>query len=166
MKKPVITESTHYRRATREDVSLIHQLLKESAIEQGMLDEFFTTEADLLRDVFSQNPKANIFIVEYDGEAAGLTVFFYNFASFIGNAGVYIEDIFVRPAFQGKGIGKQIFKFLAQHALDEGCGLLEWMVHNENAQARRFYERMGAYAVDGWTVNRIKGNGLKKVVGM
>lgn len=156
----------NFRQATRDDVSLVHQLLKESAIEQGVLDEFFTTEADLLRDVFSQNPKANIFIVESGNEVAGITVFFYNFASFIGCSGVYIEDIYVRPAFQGKGIGKQIFKFLAQHALDEDCGLLEWMVLDENAQARKFYERMGAYSVDGWTVNRIKGDGLKKVVGM
>lgn len=153
------------RKAGREDVRLILQLLRESAIEQEIEDEFFTTGADLERDIFSQTPKANIFILEKDGETAGITVFFYNFASFIGCAGIYIEDIYVRPAFQGQGLGKEVFRLLAKHALDEGCGLLEWLVLNENHKAKGFYQKMGAYTVDGWTVNRVKGDALKKLAG-
>lgn len=155
----------HFRKATRSDAKLVLELLKESAIEQGIENEFFTTEIDLLRDVFCEVPRANILIVEYDGQVIGLTVFFFNFASFIGCAGIYIEDIYVRAKFQSKGFGKQILAYMAKYALENNCGLLEWLVHNENKRARSFYERMGAYAEDDWTVYRAKGNTLMMMAG-
>lgn len=159
------TDDVQFRQATRDDAALVIQLLRESAIEQGVEDEFFTTEADIRRYIFGDSPKATILIIEKSGETAGLTVFFYNFASFIGCAGIYIEDIYVRPAFQGLGIGKQVFQHLAHHALEQGCGLLEWMVLNDNEKARGFYQKLGAYAVDDWKVNRLKGAALKKMAG-
>jgi diamine N-acetyltransferase len=159
------TSNIQFRRAEKKDVKLVLQLLKESAIEQEIEHEFFTTEADLMRDVFGEIPKANIFIVEKGDEIAGITVFFYNFASFIGCAGIYIEDIYIRPAFQGQGLGKTVFQYLAKHAVEQGCGLLEWLVLDENHKAKGFYQKMGAYSVDGWTVNRVKGEALKKMAG-
>lgn len=151
----------HFRKATSSDAKLVLEMLKESAVEQAVQDEFFTTEADLLRDVFGEVPRANILIIEYDGQVIGLVIFFFNFASFIGCAGIYIEDIYVRKEFQSQGFGKQILSYMAEYALKNNCGLLEWLVHNENKRARSFYEKMGACAEDDWTVYRAKRDALK-----
>ncbi len=156
-----------FRSATASDTPLIIRLLRESARQQDVEGEFFTTEEDLLRDIFGKIPKAHILLVEQNGQTAGLAVFFYNFASFIGSCGIYIEDIYVRPDFQGMGIGKQIFLHLAKHAIEQGCDLLEWLVLDINEQARGFYKRMcGNTSVDGWTVNRLKGKDLQKLVSL
>ncbi|MFI5206192.1 MAG: GNAT family N-acetyltransferase [Candidatus Paceibacterales bacterium] len=150
----------HFRKAGSNDASLVLEMLRESASEQGVQDEFFTTEADLLRDIFGEVPRANILIIECEAGVVGLTIFFFNFASFIGCSGVYIEDIFVRPSFQNKSFGKQILAYMAAYALENNCGLLEWLVLDENKKARNFYEKMGAYAENGWTVHRAKGKTL------
>ncbi len=158
-------DNLNFRTATASDAPLIIRLLRESAREQDVEGEFFTTEEDLLRDVFCKIPKAYILLVEQNEQTVGLAVFFYNFASFIGSGGVYIEDIYVRPDFQGVGIGKKIFIHLAKHAVEQGCELLEWLVLDINEQARGFYKRMcgSTTSVDSWTVNRLKGKDLQKL---
>jgi GNAT superfamily N-acetyltransferase len=118
--------------------------------------EFFTTEADILRDLFGETPRATALIIDYEEKIAGITIFFYNFASFIGTSGLYIEDIYIRREFQGKGLGTQVFTYLKEKARLEGCRLLEWQVLDDNAQANAFYQKMGAEPATGWVVNRIK----------
>jgi len=154
--------SLQFRNATRSDSKLVLKMLQESAAEQKLQNEFLTTEFDLLRDLFGDNPRANVLIIEKDKEIVGITIFFFNFASFIGCSGIYIEDIYVRPKFQSQGFGRQILSYMADYALKNNCGLLEWLVLDENKRAQDFYKKMGAYAEDGWTVHRAKKATLKK----
>ncbi len=149
------------RVAVPADVPLITSLVRELAEYEKLADQAVATEADFQIALFGPSPKAHALIVEHDGQPAGFALYFYNFSTFLGRPGIYIEDVFVRPEFRRNGYGRKIFKYLAQKALAEGCGRVEWWVLDWNAPAIDFYRGLGAVAMDEWTVQRLTGDALK-----
>lgn len=149
------------RPATPDDVPLITSMVRELAEYEKLADQAVATEADFARELFGPSPKAHALIVEHEGQPAGFALYFYNFSTFLGRPGIYIEDVFVRPEFRRNGYGRKIFKYLANKALAEGCGRMEWWVLDWNAPAIEFYRGLGAVAMDEWTVQRLTGDALK-----
>jgi GNAT superfamily N-acetyltransferase len=103
-----------------------------------------------------------VLIAEDAGRPAGFALFFHNFSTFLGRPGIYLEDLFIKPEFRGKGIGREVLAFLARLAIERGCGRLEWAVLDWNARAIAFYERLGARPLDDWTVFRLAGRELER----
>ena len=151
------------RPATSDDADQIVQYIHELAEFEKLAHECHADPAQIQYWLFGAAPKAHCLMVEWDGQAAGFALYFYNFSTFLSRPGIYIEDVFVRPDFRRKGIAKQIFRHLAQKALAEGCGRLEWWVLNWNEDAIRLYESMGAVPMSEWTVQRVSGDALAKL---
>ena len=147
------------RYATRQDVRLILQFIKELAEYEHMLDEVIADEKILEEWIFDKQKAEVIFALEGDKEV-GFALFFHNFSTFLGKAGVYLEDLFVRPEYRGKGYGKGLLTKLAQIAVERGCGRLEWSCLDWNKPSIDFYRSMGAVPMDDWTVYRITGETL------
>ncbi len=148
------------RRATPADVPLIRELIAGLAAYEKLSNACVATEALLLEHLFGTRPHAEVVIAEYKNESAGFALFFHNFSTFLARPGIYLEDLFVRPAFRGHGIGKALLQHLASLAIERGCGRLEWSVLDWNVDAIGFYERLGARAQDDWTVYRVSGDAL------
>jgi GNAT superfamily N-acetyltransferase len=149
------------RSAEAKDIPLIVQLIRELAEYEKALEQAVVTEEDIRRDGFSRNPKFRVVIAEWDGEAAGFALFFYNYSTWLGRAGLYLEDLFVRPVFRRKGIGKALLTFLAKTAVEEGCGRFEWQVLDWNTPAVEFYKSLGACVMSEWSTMRVTGEPLK-----
>lgn len=147
------------RYATRQDVRLILQFIKELAEYEHMLDEVIADEKILEEWIFDKQKAEVIFALKGDKEV-GFALFFHNFSTFLGKAGVYLEDLFVRPEYRGKGYGKGLLTKLAQIAVERGCGRLEWSCLDWNKPSIDFYRSMGAVPMDDWTVYRITGETL------
>lgn len=155
-------ESLTFRQATEADVSLILQFIRELADYEKLLSEVVATE-ELLREwIFVQKKAEVIFAVE-NGKEIGFALFFHNFSTFLGRAGIYLEDLYVRPQSRGKGYGKAILTKLAQIAVERGCGRLEWWCLDWNKSSIDFYLSLGAEPMDEWTVYRIAGETLQKM---
>ena len=148
------------RPATIDDVPLIRALIAELAEYERLADAAVATDDDLRAQLFGAQPAAEVLIGEVDGEAAGFALFFHNFSTFLGKRGLYLEDLFVRPAFRGAGLGRHLMATLARIAVQRGCGRFEWSVLDWNEPAIRFYRSLGATGMDGWTVQRLDGEGL------
>lgn len=147
------------RYAQRQDVQIILQFIKELAEYEHMLDEVIADEKILEEWIFDKQKAEVIFALEGDKEV-GFALFFHNFSTFLGRAGVYLEDLFVRPEYRGKGYGKGLLTKLAQIAVERGCGRLEWSCLDWNKPSIDFYRSMGAVPMDDWTVYRITGETL------
>jgi|WetSurMetagenome_2_1015567.scaffolds.fasta_scaffold00569_2 GNAT superfamily N-acetyltransferase len=148
------------RFAQETDVDLILQFTRELA-EYERLSHEVVADADMLRrSLFDGHRAAEIVIAEYDGVPAGVALFFHNFSTFLGRPGLFLEDLFVKPSFRGKGIGRTLFLFLAKLAKERGCGRLEFSVLDWNEPAIEFYRKLGAKALHDWTVFRITGSDL------
>ncbi len=145
------------RAARPDDAALIAQLVRELADYERLSEHAVATPADLAECLFGASPKAHALIVESDGKPAGFCVYFYNFSTFAGRAGIYVEDVFVRPEFRRQGLGRAIFQHLARKAVAEGCARMEWAVLNWNEPAIRFYESLGAVALSDWRIERLSG---------
>lgn len=151
-----------FRFADEKDLSLILDFIKELADYENMLDEVVATE-DLLHEwIFNKKVAEVIFVLEDDLEV-GFALFFHNFSTFLGKAGIYLEDLYVKPEYRGKGYGKGLIKKLASIAVERDCGRLEWWCLDWNTQSIDFYLSLGAEAMDEWTVYRIAGDTLKKL---
>ncbi len=151
------------RPATPADLPLIARLVRELAEYEKLAHQAVATEADFEASLFGPSPKAYALIVEGEGgEPAGFAIYFYNFSTFLGRPGIYVEDVFIRPQFRRNGFGRAIFKYLAQKAVTENCGRLEWWVLDWNEPAIRFYEDLGSVAMDEWTVRRLTGDALRQ----
>lgn len=148
------------RTTNPDDVPLILDFIQQLAAYEKLSHEVIATEATLRASLFSENPKGFCLIGEWDGAPVAFAVYFYNFSTFLGKTGIYLEDLFVKPDMRGKGIGKTILKYLAQKTKAEGCGRLEWWVLDWNKPAIDFYESLGAVAMDEWTVYRVTGDAL------
>jgi GNAT superfamily N-acetyltransferase len=148
------------RPATARDLPLIAELIRALAEYEKLADEVRFDEAVLGERLFGPRPYAEVLIGEIDGEAMGFALFFHNFSTFEGRPGVYLEDLFVRPAARGKGLGKAFLVKLAQIAVERDCARLEWWVLDWNEPAIGFYESLGARAMDEWTVMRVDGPAL------
>ena len=150
------------RNSLPADVPQILGFIKELADYEHMLDEVTATEA-LLNEWLFEKQAAQALIAEYDGQPVGFALFFHNFSTFLGRAGIYLEDLYVRPAYRGRGFGKAIFKQLARLALERGCGRLEWACLDWNKPSIAFYRSLGAVPMDDWTVYRLTGETLAKL---
>ncbi|MBQ5708480.1 MAG: GNAT family N-acetyltransferase [Anaerotignum sp.] len=155
-------EKLQFRYAKEGDTALILQFIKELADYEKMLDEVVATEEILKEWIFEKNKAEVIFVLENDVEV-GFALFFHNFSTFLGRSGVYLEDLFVKPAYRGKGYGKGLLKKLAQIAVERGCGRLEWWCLDWNRPSIDFYRSMGAEPMDDWTVYRVAGDTLQKL---
>lgn len=151
-----------FRFADEKDLSLILDFIKELADYENMLDEVVATE-DLLHEwIFNKKVAEVIFVME-DNLEVGFALFFHNFSTFLGKAGIYLEDLYVKPEYRGKGYGKGLIKKLASIAVERDCGRLEWWCLDWNTPSIDFYLSLGAEAMDDWTVYRIAGDTLKKL---
>ena len=155
-------EKLQFRYAKEGDTALILRFIKELADYEKMLDEVVATEEILKEWIFAKNKAEVIFVLENDVEV-GFALFFHNFSTFLGRSGVYLEDLFVKPAYRGKGYGKGLLKKLAQIAVERGCGRLEWWCLDWNKPSIDFYRSMGAEPMDDWTVYRVAGDTLQKL---
>jgi len=158
-----MTADTIIRPATKDDCALIVQFIKELAIYEKLEHEAKATPNDIETALFGSDPKAFCAIAVVGDKPAGFALCFYNFSTFLGKPGIYLEDLFVRPEFRGRGIGKQFFQYLAQRALDENCGRIEWWVLDWNEPSIEFYKALGAKAMDEWTVYRLEGHAIADV---
>ena len=151
-----------FRYAERKDVALILQWIKELADYEKMLDQVVADEATLEEWIFDKQKAEVIFAME-EGEEVGFALFFHNFSTFLGRAGLYLEDLYVRPEYRGKGYGKAILEKLAAIAVERGCGRLEWWCLDWNKPSIDFYLSLGAEPMADWTVYRMAGDTLQKL---
>jgi len=151
------------RPARPDDVAQILGFIRELAEYEKLLHEVKATEADIAAALFGPNPRAFCDIAEWDGQTAGFALWFYNYSTFCGRHGIYLEDLYVRPAFRGRGIAKALMKRLAKRCVDEGLARFEWWVLNWNEPAIRFYRSIGAEPMNEWTVQRVSGDALDKL---
>ena len=151
-----------FRFAQPEDTGLILSFIRELADYEKMLDQVVATE-DLLREQLFDKHGAEVLFALADGQEVGFALFFHNFSTFLGRRGVYLEDLFVKPAFRGQGYGKALLKKLARIAIERGCGRLEWWCLDWNTPSIGFYRSLGAEAMEDWTVYRIAGDTLQEL---
>lgn len=148
------------RPATRTDVPEILAFVRELAEYEKLAHEAVATAAGMTEQLFGEHPAAQVVIAEVDGQPAGFALFFHNFSTFLGQRGLYLEDLFVRPQYRGLGLGERLMVHLARLAVERGCGRFEWSVLDWNEPAIRFYRRLGAVGLDEWTVQRVSGQAL------
>ena len=151
------------RAATADDAALLTQLIRELADYERLADAAVATEAGLREQLFGPQPAAEVLIAEVDGEPAGFALYLHNFSTFLGKRGLYLEDLFVRPAFRGLGLGRHLMAMLARIAVQRDCGRFEWSVLDWNAPAIGFYRTLGAVGMDEWTVQRLEGDALRSL---
>jgi GNAT superfamily N-acetyltransferase len=149
--------------ASKADVPLILSLINELADYERLRHEAVATEASLSEALFGSKPGAEAVIARVGAEPAGFALFFHNFSTFLGRRGLYLEDLFVRPSFRGRAIGKSLLGYLAALAVERGCGRFEWQVLDWNKSARDFYERLGAQANPTWINYRMTGEALQRL---
>lgn len=151
-----------FRFAEEKDTALILQFIKELANYEKMLDDVVATEELLKEWIFEKNKAEVIFALE-DGLEVGFALFFHNFSTFLGRAGIYLEDLYVKAEYRGKGYGKGLLKKLAQIAVERGCGRLEWSCLDWNKPSIEFYLSLGAEPMEDWTTYRMAGDTLKSM---
>jgi len=151
-----------FRFAQEGDTVLILRFIRELAEYEKMVDQVVATEAILKEWLFVQK-KAEVFFILEDGVEVGYALFFHNFSTFMGRAGIYLEDLFVKPECRGRGYGKAILQKLAQIAVERGCSRLEWACLNWNRPSIDFYLALGAEPMKEWTVYRLTGDALQHV---
>ena len=137
------------------DVKLILTLIKELAEYEKLSSSVTATESILEKALFGEKRYAEVLIAEYESKPAGYALYFFNFSTFLGKPGIYLEDIYVRPQYRGKGIGKALLKRLIKLAEDKNCGRVEWAVLNWNQSAINFYKSLGAVPMNEWTIFRL-----------
>jgi len=143
------------RPATRDDAPVIASLVRELADYEKLLDDAKATAADFLREIESPNPVIHVLIAEWDGSPCGFALYFFNFSTFVGRPGLYLEDLFVRPAQRKHGIGRALLRALARIASQRGCGRMEWAVLDWNEPALRFYKTLDARQMNEWIIHRL-----------
>ncbi len=151
-----------FRYAERTDIPLILRFVKELAAYEKLSDEVIADEKTMEEWIFDRQKAEVIFVLE-DGKEVGFALFFHNFSTFLGRAGIYLEDLYVREEYRGRGYGKAILKKLASIAVERGCGRLEWSCLDWNQPSIDFYLSLGAEAMDDWTVYRVAGRTLREL---
>lgn len=149
-----------FRDATREDVPLILWFIRQIAAYQKLSEEVIADEATLAEWIFDKKC-AEVFFIMENGKEVGFTLFFHNFSTFVGRAGIHLEDIYVIPEYRGKGYGKRMLKRLAKIAVDRNCGRLEWACLDWNQPSIDFYLSLGAKPMTEWTEYRVDGETLQ-----
>ncbi|APO96226.1 GNAT family N-acetyltransferase [Xanthomonas vesicatoria] len=153
-------QAVQIRSATPDDVPLLHELITALAVYEREPDAVKATPDALRVSLFGEGATAHALICEHDGQALGFAVYFFNYSTWLGRNGLYLEDLFVRPEARGKGAGLALLRHLAQLAVQRGCGRFEWSVLDWNQPAIDFYQAVGARPMEGWTVYRLDGERL------
>lgn len=151
-----------FRYANRDDTALILSYIKELAAYENMSDQVIATE-EMLEEWLFEKKKAEVLFAVVNHEDIGFALFFHNFSTFLGRAGIYLEDLYVQPDFRGRGFGKAILTQLAKIAIERGCGRLEWWCLDWNQPSIDFYLSLGAEPMSDWTSYRLSGDTLKKM---
>ena len=154
------TDGIVLRPAQHDDVPTILAFIRELAVFEKLEHEAIATPALMEQALFGERPAAEVVIAEVDGQPAGFVLFFTTFSTFVGLPGLYLEDLFVRPAFRKRGIATTLMRHLARTAVERGYGRFEWSVLDWNEPAIRFYRSLGARPMDEWTVQRVDGEAL------
>lgn len=149
------------REANISDVQAIHDLIVELAIYEKEPDAVIASVEDIKENLFGKDPVAYCHIAEVDGQVVGIAIWFLNYSTWLGKAGLYLEDLFVKPEFRGSGLGLQLMKTLAQLCVDRNYERFQWWVLDWNEPSINFYKSIGAEAMDEWTVYRLSGSALK-----
>ena len=149
------------RAATAADVTAIRQLIVELAIYEREPDAVVATLEDIHQTLFGKVPVAYCHVAEIDGEIVGIAIWFLNYSTWLGKAGLYLEDLFVKPEFRKRGIGLELMKTLARICIERGYERFQWWVLDWNEPSINFYKSIGAEVMDEWTVYRLSGNALK-----
>ena len=157
--------ATTIRPATPADAATMLRLIHALAVYEREPDAVRATEEDLLRHGFGENPYYQCLIAEHDGEPVGFALYFYDYSTWLGRPGLYLEDLFVDPPSRGLGIGKALLQRLAAIALEKGCARLKWEVLDWNQPAIDFYAAMGAEFMDSWRNVRVSGDALRRLAG-
>jgi GNAT superfamily N-acetyltransferase len=155
--------STTIRSATPADVSQILAFIRALAAYEREPDAVLATEADLLRDGFGPRPFYSCLMAERDGQPAGFALYFFNYSTWMGHPGLYLEDLFVPPELRGMGIGKALLQAVAARAIEMNCSRMQWQVLDWNTPAIEFYQAMGAEMMDTWRTARITGEALQRL---
>lgn len=153
------------RPATAADAATIATLVRELADYEKLLHEAKASPDDFLREMTAENPVIRVLIAEWNGEPAGFALYFFNFSTFVGRPGLYLEDLFVRPALRSHGIGRALLRALARVARERGCGRMEWAVLDWNEPALKFYQSLGARQMKEWIVHRLTPVEIDKLAG-
>ncbi len=151
------------RPAVEKDIPLILELIHDLAEYERAPEQAVARHEDLLRDGWGSEPKFRVLIAEWENKPSGFALFFYNYSTWQGRPGLYLEDLFVRPEFRGKGIGKALLVHLAQIAVRQNCGRFVWQVLDWNQPAIDFYESLGAKKLGEWLTMRVEGEALEKL---
>jgi len=154
------------RAAVESDIPLILDFIRALAEYEREPQAAVATAEDLHRDGFGSNPKFRCVIAEWDGRPAGFAFYFYNYSTWQGRPGLYLEDLFVKPEFRGKGIGKALLLYLAKTAVAEGCGRFQWQVLDWNTPAIDFYKSLGAMTLKEWLTMRVEDEALERMAAM
>jgi diamine N-acetyltransferase len=149
------------RRARPDEVGVVYSLIRELAEYERLLHEVEATEPMIADALFGENPRLFCDIAEWNGEVAGFAVWFINFSTFSGRSGIYLEDLFVRPALRGKGIGKALLSHLAKECVVNDWSRLQWSVLDWNEPSIAFYKSLGAVMMDEWTICKVAGPALE-----
>jgi GNAT superfamily N-acetyltransferase len=151
------------RNAGAHDIPLILEFIRELAEYEKAPEQAVATEEDLRRDGFTGSPKFRVLIAEWQGEPAAFALFFYHYSTWTGRPTLFLEDLFVRPRFRGKGIGKALLLRLAKTAVEEGCARFEWQVLDWNTPSLEFYQLLGAKVMKEWLTMRVSGEELVRL---
>jgi GNAT superfamily N-acetyltransferase len=151
--------------ATERDVPVIRQMIAGLAEYEKLAHACVVTDEKLRESLFGPRPDAEVVIAYAGGEPAGFALFFHNYSTFLAQRGLYLEDLFVKPEFRGRGLGRRLLEHLAKIAVDRQCGRFEWTVLDWNEPAIGFYRKLGAIPLDDWTIFRVAGDALKRLAG-
>lgn len=158
-----LVDGFRIREALPGDEGLLLAMIRELAEYEKLSDCVIATEETLRRSLFEGRRVAEAMIGEYEGSPAAFMLFFHNFSTFLGQTGIYLEDLFVRPAFRGRGLGRQMLRRLAGLAVERNCGRIDWSVLDWNEPAIGFYKSLGARPMDDWRIFRVTGDSLARL---
>jgi len=161
-----MANNLHIKFATIDDIPLILEFIKELAEYEQLLSEVVASEESLRQTLFGAKAGAEVIIGYLDEEPVSFALFFHNYSTFLAKSGLYLEDLFVKPHVRGQGIGVLMFRYLAKLAKERKCGRLEWWVLDWNESAIKFYNKIGAKAMDEWTVFRLTDQALDDLAGL
>ncbi len=157
-----INDKLIIREATENDIPQILNLIKELAVFEKLSQYVTADEAILKENIFGSKRYAEVVLAEFEGNLAGQAIFFYNFSTFQGKPGIYLEDLYVRPAYRKKGIGNELLKYLINLAKSKNCGRVQWIVLDWNKSAIEFYKKIGAEPMEDWVVFMLESENFNK----
>ncbi len=157
-----INDKLIIRKATENDIPQILNLIKELAVFEKLSQYVTADEAILKENIFGSKRYAEVVLAEFEGNLAGQAIFFYNFSTFQGKPGIYLEDLYVRPAYRKKGIGNELLKYLINLAKSKNCGRVQWIVLDWNKSAIEFYKKIGAEPMEDWVVFMLESENFNK----